>query len=85
MLGQIRDELGHVGAGFHVLGHPAEARRRVAGTYRPHDVGQIRGVHSPQHPLGHLHGHRTVAESDELLQRSERITHAALGPMRDEL
>ena len=82
---RVRDELGHVGAGFHVLGHPAEARRRVAGAYRPHDVGQIRGVHSSQHPLGHFHGHRTVAEGDELLQRSERVAHAALGPMRDEL
>ena len=85
VLGQIRHELGHVGAGFHVLGHPAEARRRIAGAYRPHNVGQIRGVHGSQHPLGHLHGHRTVTEGDELLQRSERIAHAALSPMRDEL
>ena len=85
VLGQIRHELGHVGAGFHVLGHPAEARRRIAGAYRPHNVGQIRGVHSSQHPLGHFHGHRAVAEGDELLQRGERVAHAALGPVRDEL
>ena len=84
MLGQIRHELGHVGAGFHVLGHPAEARRRIAGAYRPHNVGQIRGVHGSQHPFGHFHGHRAVAEGDELLQRGERVAHATLGPVRDE-
>ena len=80
VLGQIAHELRQVGAGFHVLRRPAEARGHVARPDGAHDGGQVAGIQRPQQALGNLHGHLALAECYQLLQRGERIAHAAFPP-----
>ena len=85
MLGKLARELRQVGARFDELRHPIEACCGIALPQRLHDVGQIAGVHAAEHAFGNRQRDLALAERDGLLERGERVAHAAAGMVRDQV
>ena len=85
MLGKLAHELRQVGTRFNEFRHPVEACCGVALAQRLHDVGKIAGVHTAEHALGNGKRDLALAERDGLLERGERVAHAASGMMRDQV
>ncbi len=85
MLRHVLRELRQIGTGLHVFARPAEARSRVTRAHGMHDLGHVRGIQRPEQALRLDHGDVALRECDELLERRERIAHAALRSVRHQL
>ena len=85
MFGQIACELSEVGSCLHILCRPAKARRHVTLADKADDLCKIVRVHAAQEPFGNLERDLPFAERDKLLKRGERVAHATLGTVRDEI
>ena len=83
--GHIAHKSSQVGACFHVLCRPAEARCSIAGADRIHDFGHLARIKRPEHRLGACKRYLALAERDDLLEGSKRVAKATFRAMRDQI
>ena len=77
--GQLARELQQVTAVVHELGHAAEQGRHVPAGKRARDAGKRGAARLAQQVAGRVGADVARAEHGELLERGERVAHAAAG------
>ena len=84
MLRQIPRELRQVGACFNVARRPSETCCNIAHADSVHNLCHVLYIERTEHVLSRFQGDFPLPERDDLLERCERVAHAAFGTVRNQ-